>query len=431
MGIADGGAVYTAAGQAIYTRVLHVARLPLLPLGTRFVVHSGFETRKAYSLPFFSTLGMASAFLAFARAWLFMLGVIFVIAAFGDHARVRLGYLAVALVVLAIWGLCMWLGKPSPEQRYEQTLLGLATGVAALPQWLEDADRRAIATELERRWTHFTQRPFADVRTCIEGREGDARAAVLAYAVARYTVLRDAQWAPLVPRARAWARASMPPARLEREAVGADGSIRMLGVNDKLADQGLRLDGRPAFLNPQGTLATASLLLISTENLELAVRDKDGVALALRQMQDGAPSRAALGDQRTVIALKDLISVEASASSKDVILTYRQNREDEVLWYSAVDGDQREAVLAALRSVLGESFVEKEALESKVGVLIRAAMGFAATALIGMFVWHLSLGRIAAIIALTALVWWVVQRLRTPVFVKTLSRKPATRQLTR
>ena len=422
IGVRGGGQIAQVGGQGVQTRVLAVTGMPILALGAVFVVREEGNKLVGPKVPLFSRMGMWSALLAFARPWFFMLGGIPLMIGLLRDQGVQWNMVVFGSVLLALWFGIMKLGRSSDQQRYEQLLLGLASGVAALPEWLDKHGRDETLAVIEDRFNRFVGREKRELQQIIEARQGDGRVLALAFALARYGAQSDPTRAALAKAALSWAREALPLGELERVALDDQGRLRVMGLTDGAGDAALMLQGRRAFVNPAGGAFRASVLLCSDQGMEFGTRDDKEVAEAVRAIDEGVSPKQAIGDGYQPVPYSAVQKLEVHPKGSDVVVHYQEEGKDTTITYGAADSEQREQVIAHLTEALGARFVTAKREASKVGTIVMTALGLGVAFLVARQSWDSNIARVLVVGAVGWLLWRLLQRFRSPIMVTYLER---------
>jgi hypothetical protein len=417
--VGPAGVIKQVAGQSICTRVFRVMSLPIVPLGMMFVTDDVGGKQSGYKVPFFSRVGLTSLTAAYARAYLFVLAAIAVIALMKGSGG--WGMTAFAAVTGALLLYFMNMGSSNGEARYRQLLLGFATGAAAEPEWLEREAATSLTAQIEATLKQLSGQ--SELGELIRKREGDIRLAAVSYAVARYRTLRDPGAKALALEALAWAQALLTLEALEQRVVTPARRIRGLSV--EVSNSGVMVGGKRVFANPDGASAGAgaSLVLLSDAELELGFLDRAGVELAMKQLLAGANALQVLGTGARRITLTDVLRVEAREYLASLTICYRSGGKEESCTVAAADLEQRAGLLEALKGLLGSRFAEVQKPVSLNEVVLAGGLMLLVVGLLGLLFWSYGIGKAVTLLGLGASLYWIVRHVRNPPLVTCVERR--------
>ncbi len=201
------GKIKTVGGQAIKTRFFHLFWLPIIPLGSMFVLGEdddnvlGFEMKP----------NVLSVLLAYLRRFMgvIILGGIIIFFVEDDIEAI---YVAAGPVVP--WIASMILGRANKEEKYERILLGLATTIFGYPEWIPAEKAREIMQVMENQWDEMEK--AKDWKQAISSKFAATENIPLLFSLARYDhFLNNAPGTEIIVKeALLWARQQIPEEEL-------------------------------------------------------------------------------------------------------------------------------------------------------------------------------------------------------------------------
>ncbi len=183
-GLNFAGKVKAVADQAIKTRFFHIFWMPILPLGSMFIMDEDGNDVRGHKIK----MNFLSLFLAYPRRYLGLAWVAFTAGFFFNDWHLESLYFALGF--FAVWVVFMFfLGKAGDDEKYERILLGMTTGVFAYPEWLPKKTVKDLLESMEEAWKEDND--GADWRGAASSKFSGKDSIPLLYTLSRYDAVLE------------------------------------------------------------------------------------------------------------------------------------------------------------------------------------------------------------------------------------------------